>query len=352
MTFWYERLVKPFFFLQDPERAHERAVRLGQRLGEHRLARKLLAAIYAKRHPSLRRRVASLTFESPVGLAAGFDKECQLLNILPSLGFGFIEVGSITAKPYEGNPGPRLTRLPRDEGIIVYYGLKSSGARKLRRKLLGKRFPVPVGVSVAITNTRYATMREKLEDWALGVRLLKGCGDYLTINVSCPNIYEPLNWYEPANLQPLLARLDKELAGIKKPVLLKLPPDLPRRTADEIIRVTKRHSYVKGFILTNLVKDRSRLQLRSPRKLYEDRPGGISGRVVFPKALSLVKHFRQRCPGMVIIGCGGVFSPVEAAAYLEAGADLVQLVTGLIYKGPGLVKELNEGLARRHAGKE
>lgn len=347
MTLLYERLLKPLLFTQDPERVHDAFTFCGQVAGALPPCRGGLSLLYTYRHPALRQTVAGIRFENPVGLAAGFDKECRLMKVLPSVGFGFAEVGSITAEPYGGNPGPRLVRLPADRSLIVYYGLKNKGAEALRERLVGKRFRFPIGVSVAKTNKRFKTEKEKLDDWLKGITLLKDVGDYLTINVSCPNTYDPNNYCDPRLLEKLLFRIENEKISFGKPVFLKVTADVTEKQAEEIIRIATPRKWITGFVLSNLVKDRSTVKLQSPRELHEQRKGGLSGKVQQPKALTLVRHFRKRTGDrFVLIGCGGIFTAEDAYAYIKAGASLVQLITGMIYRGPGTIKEINKGLVK------
>lgn len=346
MTFLYERLLRPILFLQDPEKIHDRFVRAGHLLGGFPPARWALAACYGYRHPALRITVAGIAFESPVGLAAGFDKECRLMRILPSLGFGFEEVGSITAEPYDGNPRPRLKRLVKDEAIIVNYGLKNAGAEALLPRL-SRPFAFPVGVSVAKTNRRFTDDKEKLDDWVKGLTLLKDAGDFLVINLSCPNTYDPTNYCDPKLLEKLLFRIENEKLTFATPVFLKVGADLSEKEADELMTVASSRPWITGFVVSNLVKDRSKLKLKSPKKQHEPYRGGISGKVQAAKALRLVRHFRKKAGSrFILIGCGGIFTPEDAYAYITAGASLVQLITGMIYKGPGTIKAINKGLVK------
>jgi dihydroorotate dehydrogenase len=347
MTFLYEKLLKPILFSQDPEKVHDAFTFWGHLFGTIPPARWKLALFYRYRHPALRQTVAGIRFENPVGLAAGFDKDCRLMDVLPSVGFGYEEVGSITAEPYAGNPKPRLVRLPADKSIIVYYGLKNKGAKAVRPLLLNKRFRFPVGVSVAKTNREFTGDKEKLDDWIKGISLMKDAGDYLTINVSCPNTYDPNNYCDPKLLEKLLFRIDNEKLAFGKPIFLKITADLSENQADEIIRIAAPRKWITGFVVSNLVKDRATVKLKSPRELHEHHKGGLSGKVQQPKALALVRHFRKRAGDrFVLIGCGGIFTAEDAYAYIKAGANLVQLITGMIYKGPGVIKEINKGLVR------
>lgn len=347
MTFIYEKLIKPILFKADPERVHNAFVIYGKIAGAVPPIRWILSALYNYHNPALIQRVANIRFENPVGLAAGFDKECQLMKVLPSIGFGYEEVGSITARPYDGNPRPRLARLPKDKSIIVNYGLKNKGAKRLKKRIYGKRFKMVVGVSVAKTNMKFKDDKEKLDDWVKGIRTLKDCGDYLTLNVSCPNTYDTTNYCEPRLLEKLLFRIDNEKLQFKKPVFLKLTADLTDAQADAIIKACTPRKWVTGFILTNLVKDKTKLSLKSPKESYEKYKGGLSGKVVQPRALKLVRTFRKLGGGrFILIGCGGIFSAEDAYEYIKAGASLVQLITGMIYRGPATIKDINKGLVR------
>jgi len=345
MTLLYEKVLRPVFFLQDPEKIHERFVRLGSILGSIPPARWLLSALYTYKDERLWQDIAGITFENPVGLAAGFDKDADLPKLLSSIGFGHAEVGSVTAKPYPGNEGVRLKRLVIDEAIIVNFGLKSLGAKTVASKLKGKRFPLPVGVSVARTNAAFASEKAKLDDWIAGLKTMKVCGDWLTINLSCPNLNDTTNYCDPETCERLLVRIEQEKLRFNKPVFLKVGADLTPKQVDRLITLAKPRVWITGFIISNLCKDRARLNLKTPKVEHASYPGGISGSFVRKKALALVKRFKKKSgKRFVLVGCGGVSTAEDAYAYIRAGASLVQLITGMIYKGPGTIKKINKGL--------
>lgn len=347
MTLLYEYFAKPALFHFDPESVHDRFTRFGSALGKSFTARKIISAIYNYQNPILRQTIAGITFENPIGLAAGFDKECYLMEILPSIGFGYEEVGSITAEACAGNPRPRLARLPKDQSIIVYYGLKNQGAVEAGRKLSGKKFDIPVGVSIAKTNKAFRDDGEKLDDWIKGIKALKDMGSYCTINISCPNTSDLANFCDPKLLEKLIQRIEEEKVEFKKPVFFKLTADLSEKQADEIIRLCYPKPWITGFVLSNLIKDRSKLRLKSPKEEHELYKGGLSGRVVQEFSLNLVRNFRKKSGDrFVIIGCGGIFTTEDAYEYIKAGANLLQLITGMIYQGPGTIKQINKGLAK------
>lgn len=347
MTLLYERLIKPVLFRFDPQLMHDVFTLFGRILGRLPPARWVLRVLYRYSNPVLRQELLGLTFENPVGLAAGFDKEALLTNVMYDVGFGFEEVGSITAQPYKGNPGKHMVRLPRDESMIIFYGLKSSGAKNLKRHLRRLRPRFPIGVSVAKTNTRFDTLDEKLADWVEGVRQLRAAGDYVTINVSCPNTYDTQNFNDPELLGHLLRAVEEARVVPRCPVFLKISPDNSAQQVERILSVCARHDWVKGFIVSNLIKDRSRVSLKTPKRQYQDHPGGLSGRPLRAGALSLLRLVRERAGDRyVLIGCGGIFTAEDAYAYIKAGASLVQLVTGMIFKGPGAMAAINKGLVR------
>jgi dihydroorotate dehydrogenase len=348
----YQKIVKPVLFKFDPEFVHDATALFGIALGSNPITRGLLSGIYRYEHPMLLQTIHGITFKNPVGLAAGFDKDCRLMKVLPAMGFGFEEVGSITAEPYSGNPEPRLVRLPKDQSIIVYYGLKNKGAKVVRKIFLTsrgerRRFAIPIGISVAKTNKHFASPRAKISDWVRGVRLMRACGDYLTINVSCPNTYDPQNFCDPDLLAALLVGIKHAWLTFDKPVFLKLSADITNEELDRIIATCDQHPFIKGFVLTNLVKDRTKLKLKSPKSLYEKLKGGLSGKVVTPFSRALVRHaYEIAGDRYTIIACGGIFTAEDAYEYIKDGASLVQLITGMVYGGPGTVKRINKGLVR------
>lgn len=348
----YRHLLKPLFFLADPEKIHDRMVRTGWVLGSNTLGRWLIKAMFYSSSPLLRQEVAGLRFESPVGLAAGFDKNVELSAVLPFLGFGFAEYGSVTGEPCEGNPKPRLWRLKKSKGLLVYYGLKNDGAVVLAKRM-AKEFPrqrrwkearhFVNGVSVAKTNCA-ATVdcQQGVLDYAKAYREVRDYADYITVNISCPNAYGGQPFTDRKSLELLLKELDTlYVAG--KPVFVKMSPDLKREEVDEIIEVCGRHR-VDGYICSNLTKKRENQKIVD-RDLPE--VGGISGKVVQHLADDLIRHVYQQTGGKkVIIGVGGIFSAEDAYEKIKDGASLVQLITGMIFQGPSLISQINLGLER------
>lgn len=339
--FCYRSTLKPAFFRRDPEAMHERMTALGRFLGRRGFLRRATAALFSYAHPALRQTINGIQFQNPVGLAAGFDKDAELVDILPAVGFGFMEVGSITGEPCEGNVRPRLWRLPKSKGLIVYYGLKSKGCERIAAQLFNRQFAIPIGTSVAKTNSPATVPLEAgVADYAKAFRALAHIGQYTTVNISCPNAFGGEPFVESSRLDALLARLDK--IPTAKPAFLKLPPGLAAAELDAILAVAGRHR-IAGFICTNLAKDRRNAGIVDP---LPER-GGISGKPLAAFADETIRQVYGRTKGQyTIIGCGGIFSAEDAYRKIRLGASLVQLITGMIFEGPQLISEINRGLVR------
>jgi len=352
IAFCYKHILKPVFFRMDPEKIHDRMVKTGKFLGITAVGRWLIRAMFYARSSLLQQKVAGLDFVSPVGLAAGFDKNIELPLVLSNMGFGFAEFGSVTGEPCEGNPKPRLWRLKKSESLVVYYGLKNKGAEilskhlkkmkaKARRTKTGQHFIY--GVSVAKTNSKDTVDRRAgIADYHKAYELMRDTADYLTVNISCPNAFGGEPFTDKESLELLLTDLDK-LHVKGKPVFLKFSPDLSKKEIDDLLEVCDHHK-VDGFVCTNLTKKRE-----NHRIVDKDVPekGGISGKAVKHLSDDLIAHIYKKTAGKkVIIGVGGVFNAEDAYAKIRLGANLVQLITGMIFVGPSVISEINLGLER------
>lgn len=349
-SFFYKRLFKPVFFSMDPEVIHDRMTAVGKFLGKSVVGQFLSRFTFYSGDSSLHQNLGGMRFYSPVGLAAGFDKNAELVGILPQLGFGFAELGSITGEKCQGNPKPRLWRLKKSQALVVYYGLKNDGAEIIAERLkkslaqarktkLGRRFIY--GISVAKTNCAATVDRKAgIEDYAKAYRLLRDLADYITVNISCPNAFGGQPFTDPESLEMLLMELDK-LYVEGKPVLVKLSPDLTSQEIDLILAVCARHK-VDGFICTNLTKNRDNAKIVD--KVVPEK-GGISGKVVEGMSDDLIAHVYKKTGGKkIIVGVGGVFSAEDAYSKIRLGANLVQLITGMVFEGPSLISRINLGL--------
>jgi dihydroorotate dehydrogenase len=340
--------LRRFLFALDPERAHNLALYAGK--FARTLAGGRLAERFRFEHPTLSQQVLGLEFANPVGVAAGMDKNARLVDLWWSLGFGYAEVGSVSARRSRGNPRPRAFRLPDDEAIINRMGLNNQGAGRIARRIRSLERPFPVGINLAKTHDPSITGEDAVEDFRQSFRLLAPLADYIALNISCPNTREGKTFEEPSALDTLLAAIfeERRAAGLSVPVLVKVaPPPVEKMTFDsaleDVIDIALRAG-VSGFIATNTAPDR--LNLVTPiDRLERIGPGGLSGPPIESRALRMVRYLYRRTEGRVpVIGVGGVRSADTAYARIRAGASLVQLYTGLVYEGPELVRRVNEGL--------
>ncbi len=336
----YRYALKPLLFLRDPEAVHDAFTRVGVLLASSSIAQRTIRSIFRYDDDILATNVAGIRFQNPIGLAAGFDKNARLTNILPDVGFGFAELGSITGKPCAGNSGTRLWRLPKSKGLVVYYGLKNDGADSIAGRMRRAAFRLPIGISAAKTNSKETIDADAaIDDYAHVVESFRGIGDYYTINISCPNAFGGEPFTDPTRLDALLTRID---ALADKPVFLKLAVDLSHAELDAIIAVCNTHR-IAGFVCSNLTKRRQNAKIVEqtvPEK------GGISGMPVQSLSDAQVAYvYRATRGAYAIIGVGGVFTGKDAYRKIRLGASLIQLITGMIYRGPQTIGQINAELA-------
>lgn len=344
----YQTLVKPVLFKLDSEKVHVSTVRFGEILGTNERIKEILTDIYSQKKPSLSQNIAGINFSSPVGLSAGFDYEARLTQILAPLGFGFQSVGTITNLPFAGNPRPILGRLPISKSLIVNKGFKNLGADETIKRLSGKKFPIPVGISIGRTNSKdIATQSASIADIIsafVKFETAKLPNSYYELNISCPNLFGSVSFYPPKNLHELLTEIDK--LRIKKPIFVKMPISESCSEIAKMIEIITFHSPV-GIIIGNLQKDRSTINPDEAKKI-ENLKGGLSGKPTLKRSNELIslayKNFGKR---LIIIGCGGVFNAQDAFEKIIRGASLVQLITGMVFEGPQLISEINAGLAQK-----
>lgn len=334
----YAREFRPWLFRMGPESAHAlacAALRLAAWLPG---ARGLIGKFCAHADPALETTVAGLSFPNPVGLAAGFDKDCRLAGMLPALGFGFLELGTITLRPQAGNPKPRVFRFPESEALVNRLGFNSLGAEAAAARLrsLGRR-PVPIGINIGLN--KEVAHDDAPEEYAKTFVRLYPYGNYFAVNVSSPNTEGLRRLQDKLRLEKILTRLSG-LNGDRKPIFVKLSPDLSPEALAEIVPVVMENA--AGVIATNTTTARPAGCERA-----ENLQGGLSGAPLRDLSTRVIRQVYALSGGRLpIIGAGGVFSAEDAYQKIRAGASLVQLYTGLIYEGPGLPGEINRGLAR------
>lgn len=337
--FLYKTLFRRVFFSIDAETVHDKILGLGQFIGRYAFTRRLAALLFSYSNKKLEQTLLNIKFKNPIGLAAGFDKNAQLTDILPCVGFGFAEIGSITGRTCEGNAKPRLWRLKKSRGLIVNYGLKNEGCEKISFRLRNKSFSIPIGISIAKTNDKETVGLEAgINDYTKAFKKFVDIGAYFAINISCPNTFDDQPFTNANKLSELLNQIDK--ISTQKPIFLKISPDLSEQEIDDIIAVSENHR-VAGFICSNCTKNRSN------NKIIEDNfpKGGISGKPVEDLSNSLISYIYNKTKGkFIIIGCGGVFSAEDAYKKIKLGASLVQLISGMIFEGPQRISEINQGL--------
>ncbi len=347
-SFCYKQFAKPLFFISDPEKVHRRMMKTGNAFGKNSFTRFVIKKLFYYQNPILGQKIAGIEFKNPIGLAAGFDKDGELVEILPKVGFGFEEIGSVTGKPCTGNPSPRLWRLPKAKSLVVWYGLKNKGAEEIAEKLQtlqARGFQFPIGVSAAKTNcAETAQLDLGIEDYLQVLRAFRKIGDYYTINISCPNSFGGQDFQDAARLRKLFIAIEQEKLFCK-PVFLKISPELSKRELDEIISLCLEFS-ITGIICSNLIKQKKNATLTRDEEVIWQK-GGISGKPVQKFALEQVKYIYTKTKGkLIIIGCGGIFSAEDAYQYICNGASLLQLITGMIYEGPQVISSINQGLVR------
>ncbi len=338
-------LLRPLIFAlnRDAESAHDRGMGLLRWVGEHPGAAGWLERRTTVHDARLQRSVFGIRFRNPVGLAGGFDKNAVAMRGFEALGFGFLEIGTVTRRPQPGNPRPRVFRLPADGAIINRFGFNNEGAVALAERLAAAP-PRSVPIGISLGKNKDTPLEEAAGDYLFSLRALYEYGDYFAVNVSSPNTPGLRQLQDAAALDALLGALVEEagalgrVAGVPpKPVLVKVAPDLTDDALDEALAVCTARG-VSGVIATNTTL--SREGLRSAVK----QEGGLSGRPLLRRSLEVVRHIATQAPGLPVIGVGGIFSPADARAMLDAGASLVQVYTGLVYHGPFFVRTLNRGL--------
>ncbi len=340
----YKLLIRPFLFSFQPEKAHNITfglLKFGQRIP---LVPSFLKALFQYKSKKLERTVFGIKFPNPVGLAAGLDKDAEAFDMFGYMGFGFVEIGTLTPVGQPGNPQPRAFRFVENEALINRMGFNNSGVEDAVKRLRKKRSNIIIGGNIGknkITPNEAAVL-----DYEKTFEALFSYVDYFVVNVSSPNTPNLRELQDKEPLKKLLSKL-KELNSAKpkeKPILLKIAPDLTDAQLDDIVEIV-RETKIDGLVATNTTI--SREGLTDKVKVESVRAGGMSGKTLTKRSTEVIKYLHEKSEGQFpIIGVGGIHSPEDALEKIKAGASLIQLYTGFIYEGPALAKRINKFLAK------
>lgn len=342
----YKLLLRPLFFLFDPEKIHHFTFSLIKISTKIPGVSAIFRGLYMTEDKRLERKLFGLTFKNPVGLAAGFDKNAVLFNELANFGFGFIEIGTVTPKGQAGNPKKRLFRLKADQGIINRMGFNNDGLEAAISQLKKNQGKLIIGGNIGKnTNTK---PEDYTKDYTECFNALHPYVDYFVLNVSCPNVGSHAKLNDKDYLLELIGAVQtaNKTFDKQKPIVLKIAPDLNTTQLDEIIEIVDQTN-LDGVIASNTSTDRSGLKATT-EQLEAIGNGGLSGQPIKDKSTAVIKYLAEKSnKAFPIIGVGGIHSGADALEKLEAGADLVQIYTGFIYEGPGLIKQINRAILNR-----
>ena len=347
----YQYGVRPLLFSLDPEAAHHFAIATCRRISESPTLQAIAKSTFYYSDSRLSQTLWNLKFENPVGLAAGFDKNAEAIGAWEHLGFGFAEVGTITAHAQSGNPQPRLFRLPSDRAVLNRMGFNNRGAaataNDLKNYLQTHKLSIPLGINLG--KSKITEIADAKLDYAESLRSLYDFGDYFVVNVSSPNTPNLRDLQATDQLCAILAELNP-INNANKPILVKIAPDLNDADIVEVVKASQAYG-VAGIIATNTTISRQNLtttHLSITGKPVTEEAGGISGQPVRDRSLQVINLIWQTTQGSLpIIGVGGIFTAEDAWQKITAGATIVQVYTGLIYEGPMIVKQILQGLVAK-----
>lgn len=339
------RFIKKILFGFPPESIHHGVMRGLKIVNALPFGKNVLDAFCQPKATGLERNLWGLRFPNPVGLAAGFDKDARYIDELAHLGFGFVEIGTVTPLPQPGNDQPRLFRLPEDKALINRMGFNNEGARAAAKRLLKRRSNIIIGGNIG--KNKVTPNEEAISDYEKCFHALFDGVDYFAVNVSSPNTPNLRALQEKEPLKQLLHHLQtlNMQKSRSKPILLKIAPDLTNEQLDDIIEIVQ-ETGLAGIVATNTTISRENLQTPAGT-LEQIGAGGLSGLPVKARATEVIRYIHQRSGGKIpIIAAGGIFTAADAQEKLDAGASLVQVYTGFIYEGPAIVKKICQGLSQ------
>ena len=347
----YKHFLKPILFCFNPETAHNMIFSTLSFMRHVPFARATMRAMYKYKSPKLEKEVFGIKFPNPVGLAGGLDKNGEFYNDMANFGFGFVEIGSLTPKPQDGNPKPRCFRVPADKAIINRFGINNKGVANAVEHL--KKVRPEVIVAANISKNTSSINEDAAMDYEKAFGLLYDFVDMFVVNVSCPNVVGLTSLQDISFLSDIVDRLlDLRMYyDTYRPILLKVSPDLPKEQLNDIIDYCLR-SGIDGLVAGNTTRSREGLTI-SQDKIDQIGNGGMSGAPIHKKNVELVRYIHQRSEGKLpIIGVGGIMSGADAQEMIDAGASLVEIYSGFIYEGPSLVKKINKYLEKEQAANE
>ena len=338
-------LVKKFLFRYDPEDVHYKVLRWLTKAYNTGLGKKYLTSNYSYNHPSLEKTVFGIHFKNPVGLAAGFDKDAKYIEQLSCLGFGFIEIGTLTPKPQDGNEKPRLFRLPADGAIVNRMGFNNEGVDAAVERLKHRDSKVIIGGNIG--KNKNTPNEEAVNDYIYCFQKLFNYVDYFVVNVSSPNTPGLRDLQEKEPLHHLLLTLQNINLQYPnaKPILIKIAPDLTNEQVDDVIDIVQQVK-LAGIVATNTTISREGL-LSDSTEVHDMGIGGLSGKPVRKRSTEIIRYISQKTNGAIpIIAVGGIFNAHDAQEKIDAGASLVQVYTGFSYSGPGIAKNICKSMAK------
>ena len=337
-------IIKFFLFKKDPEAVHYWVMAKLQKAYAIPFMRSFLKKKFCIDKPSLEKTLWGIKFPNPVGLAAGFDKDAKFIDELACLGFGFIEIGTVTPLAQDGNPKPRLFRLPKDQGLINRMGFNNGGVKAAVERLKRRNSNVIIGGNIG--KNKDTPNENAIDDYEICFRELYDYVDYFTVNVSSPNTPNLRELQDKEPLERLLSRLQiiNSQLGKEKPILLKIAPDLNKNELDDIIEIVA-NTKIQGLVATNTTISRAGLKT-DEKEVNEIGNGGLSGLPVREKSTDIIRYIHQKTNGSIpIMAAGGIFTAADAQEKLDAGASLVQVYSGFIYEGPAIVKNICNGIS-------
>jgi dihydroorotate dehydrogenase len=342
----YKKLVRPLLFAQDAERAHDFTLKILARASQDEFICNAIGKFFCS--PELPVELSGLKFPNPIGLAAGMDKFAAAVPVWEKLGFGFCELGGVTWHSQEGNLRPRMFRAAADEAIVNRMGFNNSGAEVFAQKLSDWKksglWPKhPVGINLG--KSKITPLEKAAEDYANSFRALRDLADFFVVNVSSPNTPNLRQLQDKTALDEILAAIQEKNQN-RKPILVKVAPDLSFEALDEILELVSSRQ-IAGIVATNTTISRPQTNNSTSQKIYSE-TGGLSGKPLRARSTEIIRHiFKQTNGKLPIVGVGGIFSADDAWGKITAGASLLQIYTSLVFEGPGVTKKIADGLREK-----